>query len=824
MYAGPNWTRDASGEWQEIDTNLVLGADGVVRPKAAAVDVVLSAARGAGQADNSLVRVAVPRGSLADIAQARTDRTIPVPSTDKAGSDAVSVTVGFDGALPSPLLVGNEAVYRDVAPGRDLRVAVLPSGIETFVDLSSPPARIPDTGLEVRLPMNLNGLSVRQSELGGLEVVDPDSGKAIASTPQAQAWDASSHPITGDSLHSVALSTRLERSKSGWDVVVTVPSSFFQTKGLTYPVTVDPLVGLDVAADTFVQKGNDSSSFGSYAYMNIGTYDAGTHVARAYLGFTLGSAQDLYDPHTVIETARLKVWEYDANSCTPSDLFIRRLTSPFNESTVTWNSKPTQTSALYTVSDARIAGQAGACTASWIDSIYGTDVPSIVQDWADGTYSNYGFALTASETSSTGWKRIYSSNYSGSDKRPSLDVRYHHVPTDPNSLVVGDRNGAGWVKTATPTLAAVVADLDGGDVQGRFYLSTSSTFSPTTWTGTNTVASGQSAAATTGTLSEGTQYYARARAAQASPVTGNLEYSGYTAGVAFKVDSVAPAVTVACTGLPQDQVTDPAPSSNVPCSASATDATSGVGSFTSITLDGSSTAVVNMSGTGSARTFSLDKTALTEGGHTLAVTATDIAGNSTTKSYWFGIHTTQPPSAPTAVSATPGNGQVAVSWNAPASDGGAAVTGYTVTAAPGGATATTTGATAATVTGLANGTAYTFTVAATNSAGTGPSSAPSAAATPIGPPAAPTQLIAIPGSGSITVSWTTPSSTGGSPITNYTVTSDPGSHTCTAISGLSCTVTGLTDGDFYTFTATATNAVGTGRVCRNLCVSGHRLS
>jgi hypothetical protein len=58
------------------------------------------------------------------------------------------------------------------------------------------------------------------------------------------------------------------------------------------------------------------------------------------------------------------------------------------------------------------------------------------------------------------------------------------------------------------------------------------------------------------------------------------------------------------------------------------------------------------------------------------------------------------------------------------------VTGYTVTASPGGRTVTTTGATTATVTGLTNGTPHTFTVTATNAVGTGPASAPSAPVTP----------------------------------------------------------------------------------------------
>jgi parallel beta-helix repeat protein len=87
------------------------------------------------------------------------------------------------------------------------------------------------------------------------------------------------------------------------------------------------------------------------------------------------------------------------------------------------------------------------------------------------------------------------------------------------------------------------------------------------------------------------------------------------------------------------------------------------------------------------------------------------------------------PTAPTGVQASAGKAQAVVSWTA-ASDGGSPVTGYTVTAAPGGGTVTTTGATTATVTGLTNGTSYTFTLTATNAIGTSPASAASAAVTP----------------------------------------------------------------------------------------------
>ncbi|CAN7656010.1 DUF4347 domain-containing protein [Acidovorax sp. LjRoot194] len=255
------------------------------------------------------------------------------------------------------------------------------------------------------------------------------------------------------------------------------------------------------------------------------------------------------------------------------------------------------------------------------------------------------------------------------------------------------------------------------------------------------------------------------------------------------------------------------------------------------------------------------------------------------------------PGAPTIGTATAGDTQASVTFSAPASNGGAAITGYTVTSSPTGITGTGAGS-PITVTSLTNGVAYTFTVTATNSAGAGPASAASNSVTPASPqtitfanpgtqtygtspnlstlgggasstsglpvtftssttgvctitsagvltfvtagtctinanqagnssflaatqvsrsftvspvvPAAPTSVVATAGDTQVSVAFVAPTNTGGTAITGYTVTANPPDVAPVGGASSPIVVTGLTNGQAYTFTVTADNAAGTG--------------
>jgi RHS repeat-associated protein len=168
------------------------------------------------------------------------------------------------------------------------------------------------------------------------------------------------------------------------------------------------------------------------------------------------------------------------------------------------------------------------------------------------------------------------------------------------------------------------------------------------------------------------------------------------------------------------------------------------------------------------------------------------------------------PNAPGTPTATGGNASATVSFTAPTDTGGATITGYTVTSNPAGGVDSNAGTTALShlITGLANGTSYTFTVTASNDAGPSPASAPSNSITPATVPGAPLIGTATASHTQASVSFTAPTDNGGAAITGYTATATPGGQTGTCAAS-PCIVTGLTNGTSYTLTVTANNRAGT---------------
>jgi len=167
-----------------------------------------------------------------------------------------------------------------------------------------------------------------------------------------------------------------------------------------------------------------------------------------------------------------------------------------------------------------------------------------------------------------------------------------------------------------------------------------------------------------------------------------------------------------------------------------------------------------------------------------------------------------PPPAPTGLVATPGNAQVSLSWNA-----STGATSYNVkrsTTSGGPYTTIATGVTATnfTNTQLVNGTTYFFVVTAVNSAGESGNSNQASATPQLSVPPAPTNLVATPGDGQVSLSWNASSGATSYNVKRSTTSGGPYSTVASGVTSTSFTNTGLTNGTTYFFVVSAVNSAG----------------
>ena len=298
--------------------------------------------------------------------------------------------------------------------------------------------------------------------------------------------------------------------------------------------------------------------------------------------------------------------------------------------------------------------------------------------------------------------------------------------------------------------------------------------------------------------------------------------TGLTNGVSYAVSITATNVVGASDATDAGSTTP----SDVPGAPVASSLTFGNGSITaswSAPLDNgglviSSYTATATDGDGNTFTCTTDGTScvidgLTNGvSYNVTVVATNADGDSSATALGS-ITPATTPDAPGSPVVTVANGSFTVKWAIPAVDGGSAITGFTASATDSDGNtfscfASSTDSSCL-ITGVANSVSYDITLVATNSVGdsvvadAGSFIADTVPSVPLGG-----SLIA--GNASLAVSWSTPTTDGGSPITSYTATATDGDGNVFACDskGLSCDITGLTNGVSYDVIVVATNSVG----------------
>ncbi|MEU0949469.1 DNRLRE domain-containing protein [Streptomyces canus] len=511
-YAGPIRVKQV-GVWKGIDTALSdTGAD--LTPTVAAADIAVSDG-----GDTNLASVTKGKESFG---------------------------LGWQDTLPTPTVKNSTASY-DLGSGQTLSVTALAQGFSENIKLAQQPD---GDALSYRIPLDLDGLKLSQADSGHLLLKNSD-GNLVAEAPAPMMWDASKNPASGESDHQKQVATKVETADDGSQTLVLTPDQGFLATA-QYPVTVDPTSTLAVTTDTWVQTPAYTDSQVSSTELKSGTYDGGSDIARSYLKFDVSKFAGKH-----ITDTNLALYSYYSSTCSTSGAGtqVRRITSSWSSSDVTWGTQPSTTTTGAVTSTAAKGYSSTDCPAGTVNF----DIDAIVQAWASGS-ANYGIQVRgADESDSLTWRRFRSANYVSGDNsvEPHLTVTYNSYATtsalaiSPSS--VNAYSGKRYVTTYTPTLSAKVTDADGSSVKAQFEITNDPSYSGETsysYTGTSaSVASGSTAKLTIPSASQLAAAHLRMR------VRGydSTDYGAWSSYIYFVPNVAKPAApSISCAAYPQD--------------------------------------------------------------------------------------------------------------------------------------------------------------------------------------------------------------------------------------------------------------------------------
>jgi fibronectin type 3 domain-containing protein len=190
------------------------------------------------------------------------------------------------------------------------------------------------------------------------------------------------------------------------------------------------------------------------------------------------------------------------------------------------------------------------------------------------------------------------------------------------------------------------------------------------------------------------------------------------------------------------------------------------------------------------------------------VSAVNAAGESGNSNQASATPLGTPPPAPTGLTASPGNAQVSLNWNASTGASSYNVKRSTTSGGPYTTIATGVTSTSFTNTGLTNGTTFFFVVSAVNSAGESGNSNQASATPQLSVPPAPTGLVATAGNAQVSLSWNASSGANSYNVKRSTTSGGPYTTIATGVTSTSFTNTGLTNGTTFFFVVSAVNSAG----------------
>ncbi|GAA1406929.1 hypothetical protein GCM10009662_39660 [Catellatospora coxensis] len=373
------------------------------------------------------------------------------------GDDRLSV--GWDGALPEPVLQANKATYVDARPGVDLVVEATGTGLETFLVVKSPAAV--NQVREVVFPVTgKNAASFERDPHGNAKIVN-GSGRAVAEVPAPEMWDAARTPanqparksVVSSRASAVAQRARSQQAEPGLELRMTPDVAWMTDAATSWPVVIDPTINaLTNSYDIYVME-NDTTHNGGNSDMHFGHISTGT--ARAFIRWDstvlVGAS---------ITSASLQLFNYYSGTCSPRSWQVWTTGSIPNG--VLWDNQP-----LWVTNQSSSTATTGydtSCGDGWVS----VDALNFFQAAATAGDASADMGIRAgNETDSSYWKQVRANHADYLSFAPKATVTYNSYPTVGSRSTIpatacATGSGRPVINTVTPQLSAVISDVDAG--------------------------------------------------------------------------------------------------------------------------------------------------------------------------------------------------------------------------------------------------------------------------------------------------------------------------------------------------------------------------
>ncbi|MGL4521856.1 MAG: DNRLRE domain-containing protein, partial [Bacilli bacterium] len=242
-----------------------------------------------------------------------------------------------------------------------------------------------------------------------------DDETPIFTLPRPIMIDSNYDEDSGEYASSDALTYTIEPTKGGYTLTLTADEAWLTDEDREYPVHIDPSTSITMTLDTFVMSKYPTTNYNSSSQkwdeslkqyvVKVGEYDSTTGMNFSFMKHPIGSLQGME-----VTDAKLKAYVAHSYSSTPTGLWLDQVTSDWQASSVTWNTKPTSKN-LTSVSVAK---------GNWATF----PVTDLVKKWVekDPNTPNYGFKFHTNGNKQTHWKKLVSAT--NSTNKPHVAVTY----------------------------------------------------------------------------------------------------------------------------------------------------------------------------------------------------------------------------------------------------------------------------------------------------------------------------------------------------------------------------------------------------------------